>query len=68
MKKIISVSWYQKVQWERLREISSDKENFKKSYEQMLSETESKCKQIEKMGIIPIKVDVDVNADISKAE
>ena len=39
---IMGVSWYRPEQWERLREISEDKETFAISYEASLVESEKK--------------------------
>ena len=59
---IMGVSWYRPEQWERLREISEDKENFALSYEESLVEWEKKIQDLEAQGIRPIKVEVDVEA------
>ena len=59
---IMGVSWYRPEQWDRLREISEDKENFALSYEDSLVESEQKIQDLEAQGIRPIKVEVDVEA------
>ena len=59
---IMGVSWYRPEQWERLREISEDKETFAISYEASLIESEKKIQDLEAQGIRPIKVEVDVEA------
>ena len=59
---IMGVSWYRPEQWERLREISEDKETFAISYEASLVELEKKIQDLEAQGIHPIKVEVDVEA------
>jgi hypothetical protein len=57
---IMGVSWYRPEQWERLREISEDKETFAVSYEVSLVESEKKIQNLEAQGMRPIKVEVDV--------
>jgi hypothetical protein len=59
---IMGVSWYRPEQWERLREISEDKENFALSYDDSRVESEQKIRDLEAQGIRPVKVDVDVEA------
>jgi hypothetical protein len=59
---IMGVSWYRPEEWDRLREISEDKETFALSYEASLVESEKKIQDLEAQGIRPIKVDVDVEA------
>ena len=59
---LIGVSWYRPEQWERLREISEDKETFAIPYEASLVESEKKIQDLEAQGIRPIKVEVDVEA------
>jgi hypothetical protein len=59
---IMGVSWYRPEQWERLREISEDKETFALPYEASLVESEKKMQDLEVQGIRPIKVEVDVEA------
>ena len=59
---IMGVSWYRPEQWERLREISEDKETFAIPYETSLVESEQKMQDLEAQGMRPIKVEVDVEA------
>ena len=59
---LMGVSWYRADQWERLREISEDKETFAISYEASLVESEKKIQDLEAQGMRPIKVEVDVEA------
>jgi len=59
---IMGVSCYRPERWERLREISEDKETFAISYEASLVESEKKIQDLEAQGIRPIKVEVDVEA------
>ena len=57
---IMGVSWYRPEQWDRLREISEDKETFAIPCEASLVESEKKMQDLEAQGIRPIKVEVDV--------
>jgi len=59
---LMGVSWYRPEQWERLREISADKEHFAMTYEESLVDSEKKIQDLEAQGIRPIKVEVDVEA------
>ena len=59
---IMGVTWYRAEQWDRLREISADKEIFETTYEAFLLDAEKKIKQLEAQGMRPIKVEVDVEA------
>jgi len=59
---LMGVSWYRADQWDRLREISEDKETFAIPYEASLVESEKKIQDLEAQGIRPIKVEVDVEA------
>jgi hypothetical protein len=56
----MGVTWYRPDQWERLREIVEDKENFDKTYEESRLDSENQIKQLESQGLRPVKVEVDV--------
>jgi len=57
---VMGVTWYRPEQWERLREIVEDKENFDKTYEESRLDSETQIKQLESQGLRPVKVEVDV--------
>jgi hypothetical protein len=59
-KRICSIPYYRKGQYDRLREVSIDKENFLISYEEMMTITESKHKEMENKGFKVMKIDVDI--------
>ena len=59
---IIGVTWYRAEQWDRLREISADKETFATTYEASLVDWEKKIQQLEAQGMRPMKVEVDMEA------
>ncbi len=56
----MGVTWYRAEQWDRLRDISADKETFATTYEAFLSDAEKKIQQLKAQGLRPIKVEVDV--------
>ena len=62
---VMGVSWYRPEQWELLKEIVEDKENFDKTYEQSCMESEKKIRQLEAQGLRPVKVEVDVEEMIA---
>ena len=59
-KKICSIPYYRKDQYDRLRKISIDKEIFSISYDEMMTITKSKHKEMEKKGFKVVKIDVDI--------
>lgn len=58
--RICSIPYYRKDQYDRLREVSIDKETFSISYEEMMIITESKHKEMENKGFEVVKIDVDI--------
>ena len=62
---VMGVSWYRPEQWELLKEIVEDKENFDKTYEQSCMESEKKIRQLEAQGLRPVKVEADVEEMIA---
>jgi hypothetical protein len=59
-KGICSIPYYRREQYERLKEISTDKKNFSISYEEMMSITKLQHIQMEKKGFKVVKIDVDI--------
>lgn len=59
-KRICSIPYYRNDQYDRLREVSIDKETFSISYEEMMIITESKHKEMENKGFEVVKIDVDI--------
>jgi hypothetical protein len=57
---VMGVSWHRPEQWDRLWEISEDKEHFEMTYEESLVDSENKIKQLEAQGYRPVKVEVNV--------
>jgi len=58
--RICSIPYYRRDQYNRLREFSIDKENFSISYEEMITITASKYKEMENKGFKVVKIDVDI--------
>ena len=58
--RICSIPFYRKDQYDRLKDVSIDKETFSKSYDEMMKTTESKHKEMENLGFMVVKIDVDV--------
>ena len=58
--RICSIPYYRKDQYNRLQEVSIDKENFSISYEEMMTITASKHKEMENKGFKVVKIDVDI--------
>ncbi len=58
--RICSIPYYRKDQYNRLREVSIDKENFSISYEEMMTVTASKQKEMENKGFKVVIIDIDI--------
>ena len=54
------VAWYRPEQWERLREISIDKDVLEETHAEWLQNAEKGLKEFRRQGVEPVKVDVDV--------
>lgn len=60
-RKIYCIPYYRKAQYDRLRQISSDKETFPESYDEMFAITELKYRQLENKKFPIVKIDVDLD-------
>jgi hypothetical protein len=61
--KIVSgCAWYRAEQWERLREISADRDELEESYEDWVAQAEESLQALREAGIDVEKVPVDVEA------
>jgi hypothetical protein len=56
---VIGVAWYRREQWNRLREISSDRDKLEESYDEWLRNAVNALENLRAAGIDPAKVDVD---------
>ena len=54
------VAWFRVEQWERLRDISADKDNLEETYEEWVVSAEKALVNLRAQGINARKVDVDV--------
>jgi hypothetical protein len=59
-KVVTGVGWYRPEQWQRLREISVDVDQLEKTHAEWLEFAEKTVKDLERLGVSIIKVDVDV--------
>ena len=57
----LGVAWYRRDQWERLLEISVDRDILEETYEEWKIYAKSKLRNLERSGIVLKKVDVDVD-------
>ena len=57
-----SIAWYKPEQWERLIEVSEDRNDLEKTYNEWEAQAEEKLKALRSEGIITKKVLVDVEA------
>ncbi len=55
------VAWYRRDQWERLRKIADDPENFHDTYEEWLATAQARTRDLERQGVSVRRVDVDVD-------
>ncbi len=60
-KKICSIPYYRDDQYDRLRDVSIDKDTFSISYDEMFKITESKIKEMEKKGFLVVKIGVEID-------
>ena len=61
----IGVAWYRREQWERLLEISSDREELEDTYDEWLAMAERRMKELARHGYMLRKVDIDVEELVS---
>jgi hypothetical protein len=57
---VMGVAWYRPGQWERLLEISDDRDELVATYEEWVKDAESTLQEMRKAGIYPEKVEIDV--------
>ncbi len=59
-KRKIVIAWYRPSQWDRLLEISLDADELEKTYQEWITQAEEKIDKMKKIGLNPVKIDVDV--------
>jgi hypothetical protein len=57
----MGLAWYRPWQWERLRELAADGETIEKTYAEWLDAVQKRMPDLHRVGIFPVKVDVDVD-------
>lgn len=55
------VAWYGREQWERLRTIADDPENFHDTYEEWLANAQARTRDLKQKGVSVQRVDVDID-------
>lgn len=56
----VGVAWYRPEQWQRLREISVDKDGLEETYQEWVEGAEKAIRELRRQGVQPEKVDVNV--------
>jgi hypothetical protein len=59
---VTGCAWYRPEQWERLREISTDRDKLADTYEEWLETAERSLREMRTAGIYAEKVEIDVEA------
>ena len=57
---LLGVAWYKRGDWERLREISSDRDALEDSYEEWLAHAEASLPKLARQGIEPVKIHIAI--------
>jgi hypothetical protein len=58
-KPVVAIVWYRPEQWQRVRDIAADSDEFEDSYAEWLQLAEEKAKELKRRGLRVEKVDVD---------
>jgi len=58
-KPVVAIVWYRPEQWQRVRDIADDSDEFEDSYVEWLQIAEEKAKELKGRGLRVEKVDVD---------
>ncbi len=56
----VGVAWYRPEQWQRLREISIDKDVLEETHAEWVQNAERAVQELRRQGMKPVEVDVDV--------
>jgi hypothetical protein len=56
----VGLAWYQPEQWQRLREISQDRNNLEDTYREWVRNAEKAIRELNRNGIQIVKVTLDV--------
>jgi hypothetical protein len=58
-KPVVAIVWYRPEQWQRVRDIAADSDEFENSYVEWLQLAEEKAKELKGRGLRVEKVDLD---------
>ena len=58
-KPVVAIVWYRPEQWQRVRDIAADSDEFEDSYGEWLQLAEEKAKELQGRGLRVEKVDLD---------
>ena len=58
-KPVVAIVWYRPEQWQRVRDIAADSDEFENSYVEWLQLAEEKAKELKSRGLRVEKVDLD---------
>jgi hypothetical protein len=58
-KPVVAIVWYRPEQWQRVRDIAADSDEFEDSYVEWLQLAEEKAKELKGSGLRVEKVDLD---------
>jgi hypothetical protein len=56
---VVGIAWYRPNQWQRIRDISTDADNFEDTYEEWLHLAEQRAGELAATGLRAEKVDID---------
>jgi hypothetical protein len=62
---VVGVAWYRRQDWQRLLEVSVDREELEESYDEWATAMPARMAEIEQAGFTPHKIDVAVDELIS---
>jgi len=57
----VGIAWYEPEQWQRLREISEDREELEETHQEWVRDVMRAIKELERNGIQCVKVAVDID-------
>ena len=57
----IGIAWYRREQWNRLLEVSADREDLEDSYDEWLTFAEASLNKVKQQRVIIHKIDVDID-------
>ena len=57
---VVGIAWYRPEQWQRLREISVDREDLEDTYREWVRNTERAIRELNRNGLQCVKVAVEV--------